>query len=57
MGSWDLQVPELFTLKYPPSWLTTCRDKQSFAVRPVAPQQPKEWRVGGGGREQRKSKM
>lgn len=34
MGSWGLQVPQSLTLEYPPSWLTACGDRQSFAVYP-----------------------
>lgn len=42
MGSWDLQVPQSLTLEYPPSWLTACGDRQSFAVYPYGPQEPRE---------------
>lgn len=52
MGSWDLQVPEPFTFKYPPSWLTACGYKQSFVVPACSPSAAE--RVGGGDKGSRK---
>lgn len=42
---------EPFTLKYPPSRLTTAGTNRALRSRLVAPRQPKEWEVGTKGVE------